>query len=103
MNSQSLWLESEFQPTNLSEYHGDPDQFLNISKASEATENENEVTNSTYLTDIEEFKTIEPEILFIGLIILSISIVLQAFAIKYERFGLDPMKRGFTNQVSLSF
>ena len=100
MKSQVLWFDSEFQPTNLSEYQDDPNHFLNIS---EAAESDDEVRNSTYSSDIEEFKTIHPKILLIGLLILVLSIVLQAFSIKYERFGLDPMKRGFTNQVNKSY
>ena len=49
--------------------------------------------------DVDDFREVEPAILFLGILLLILAMVLQVFSILYERFEMDSMKRGFTNQM----
>ena len=93
MSNSTQWSNIEFYPANGSEYDENIHTFLNIS-------DEKKSVNETYLLrNVMQHYDFEPAILIVSLCPLSISIVLQALAIKYERTEMDPMKRGFTNQV----
>ena len=49
-----------------------------------------------------DYTDVPPEDLCFGITFLLVGIVLQCFAIVYERFNMDPMKRGLVNQVCLN-
>ena len=94
------WENIEFVPANWSHYGGDIESFLNISD--ESGENSSLPNNTFLLRNVRQYYDFEPPILIVSLLPFSISIVLQAFAINYEKTEMDPMKRGFTNQVRIS-
>ena len=93
------WENIEFVPANWSHYGGDIESFLNISD--ESGENSSLPNNTFLLRNVRQYYDFEPPILIVSLLPFSISIVLQAFAINYEKTEMDPMKRGFTNQVRM--
>ena len=60
--------------------------------------NASEVSNHQEFLD--NFSQIQPEVLVIGIIILIVGMVLKLVFIRYERFEMDSMKRGLTNQMT---
>ena len=63
-------------------------------------------TENMIITDSDtgaeyDYTNIAPEDLCFGLTFLILGIILQCFTIFYERFKMDPMKRGLINQVCM--
>ena len=50
-----------------------------------------------------DYTNVPPEDLWFGIIFLLLGIVFQSFAIIYERFNMDPMKRGLINQMTSNY
>ena len=84
----SQWVNITFVP----EYGENIESFLNKS-------DELEFNDTFLLRSVRQYYDFDPSILIFSLFPFSLSIVLQVFAIKYEKTEMDPMKRGFTNQV----
>ena len=58
-----------------------------------------EQNDTIWREKVNDFGEVEPAILCLGIVLLILATVLQAFSILYERFEMDSMKRGFTNQM----
>ena len=63
-----------------------------------------EYNNFTNVTDdsfgVEfDYRDVPTTHLAIGIVLLLLGIPLQCFVVVYERFNMDPMKRGLVNQV----
>ena len=50
-----------------------------------------------------DYTNVPPEDLWFGIVFLFLGILLQSFAIIYERFKMDPMKRGLVNQMTSNY
>ena len=50
-----------------------------------------------------DYTNVPPEDLWFGITFLLLGIVFQSFAIIYERFNMDPMKRGLINQMTSNY
>ena len=66
---------------------------LNLTDSSETYQND------TLLSRINDYRQVNPVVLVIGIFVLVSVMVLKSFFIIYERFEMDSMKRGFTNQM----
>ena len=93
ITSQGKWVPFEFVPEadNIENVQ----DWLNFSEMNPGSE--------TSTITLQQYENLGWPIHVIGLILFIISIVLQFFAIKYEKFEMDPLKRDFTNQVNFSF
>ena len=62
------------------------------------------VTNEThYLHGAEfDYRDVPTTLLAIAILLQLLGIPLQCFVVVYERFNMDPMKRGLVNQVRTS-
>ena len=87
-----LWSNESKPQWFLVEYQGDINTYLNF--------NESESGKSALLHNFSEL----PKVYLIAGILMNLfGIVLQYFVIAYERFSMDPMKRGLINQVNKSW
>ena len=58
-----------------------------------------EQNDTIWREKVDDFGEVEPAILCLAIVLLILAMVLQAFSILYERFEMDSMKRGFTDQM----
>ena len=74
----------------------DPEESFNMSEVDSSAN----MTDRLHWTQFD-YQDVPKTDLIIGIVFLVLGIPLQCFAVIYERFNMDPMKRGVVNQVSM--
>ena len=93
-NSALQVMDFELSPTNESDFQS---FFKDLNISERETDNKNETNDN-----VNDFSQIDPPVLVVAIFLLIFVMILKAFFIVYEKFEMDPMKRGFTNQMLTS-
>ena len=91
MMEASEWLQFNLHIEKSKNAPNTLKSFLNESNLNRCEWYEDNVVN--------DYSQIKPVALAIGILLLTFAMVLKSFFIVYEKFEMDPMKRGFTNQM----
>ena len=76
--------------------------FVPIDNWTEYNGAEKSLNSSSVIQLIQDFHGVPSGLLITGIPLHILGIIQQVFIVIYERYEMDPMKRGLTNQVYLS-